>query len=605
MAAALLGALLLVTRGCSEDAPLDALAERAPGVQSAALERQAEPLQRPHPPAVFEECSSERGLHFQWRSGHQGRYLNPEIVGGGVALLDYDGDGDLDVLFIQGGGVLEPRRDGHRLFANDGRGFFTDVTAEAGITSSAFGMGVAVGDFDNDGDEDVYITSLGPNVLWRNDGGRFTDVTEAAGVGDASWSSSAAFLDVDGDGDLDLYVCNYIHWSPGRERVCVGAFDIPDYCTPTAYQAPARDTLYLNRGDGTFEDATTRLGIDGALGTGLGIAFGRWFEPAPQGDPQSDARNGRSVPQIFVANDGMMNHLWVATEDGRFEEQALRRGCATGESGQVKAGMGVAIGDVDEDGDLDLLIVNLRGETDSLFLNEGRWFRDATAAWKLATPSRRHTRFGVGLVDFDHDGRLDLYHANGGVQALSPPLTDDPYAEPNALFRNRAVTGGQPLTAGDGSLRAGGEAGLFEEWLPRGGTHPELVHTSRGAAFGDLDGDGAVDIVVVNRDGPAYLLRNVLPDRGNWIMLRVLERSGRHALGAEVRITVGDREVRRDVNAAASYCASNDPRVHVGLGRATRIDAMEVRWPDGAVEVFPGADAGQVIEVRRGTGRGV
>lgn len=581
--AAILVCALLTIAGCGDSSSQHTA---SPAVRGAAAILPAEHVKASdpgHTPPIFEECASERGLHFVWRSGHTGRFLNPEIVGGGVGLLDYDGDGDLDVLFIQGGSALEPPVNGHRLFANDGRGFFADVTETAGIVGRSFGMGVAIGDFDNDGDDDMYITNLGPNALLRNDGGRFVDVTSEAGVGDPSWSSSAAFLDVNGDGLLDLYVCNYIHWSPGRERHCTGSFDRPDYCMPNAYQAPSRDTLYVNRGNGTFEDASVRLGIDGALGTGLGVTFGRW--------------SGDDAMQIFVANDGMMNHLWVQQPDGRFIDRALERGCATGDSGQLKAGMGVASGDIDGDGAIDLLAVNLRRETDSLFINEGRWFRDATAQWRLATPSRRFTRFGAGFVDFDHDGRLDLYHAHGAVQALSTPIAADPYAEPNVVYRN------VPRAAGEGAAgptRPGAAPGVFEEWLPRGGTIPELVHTSRAAAFGDLDGDGAVDVVVVNRDGPAYLLRNALPDRGNWIMLRVLERSGRNALGAEVRLTIGDRVIRRDVMAASSYCASNDPRVHVGLGAASRVDAIEVRWADGAVERFGAVEGGRVVQVRRG-----
>ncbi|HMN95986.1 MAG TPA: CRTAC1 family protein [Phycisphaerales bacterium] len=564
----------------------------------------------------FAEIAEEAGLVFTWSSGHAGRHLNPEIVGGGVALIDYDGDGDLDVYFVQGGSVLgggEP----NRLFRNDGGMRFVDVTESAGVGDPGYGFGVAVGDYDNDGRCDLYVTNLGRNTLYRNRGdGTFEDVTEQAGVGELRWSSSAAFVDFDGDGHLDLYVCNYLNWSHQTERDCRGAWDLPDYCSPAAYRAPARDTLYRNRGDGTFEDVTELLGIDGALGTGLGVGVG---------DFTGDGRM-----EIFVANDGMMNHFWVRGADGRFRDEALLRGCATDEAGLVKAGMGVAVADLDGDGDLDILVVNLQRETDSLFRNEGSYFRDATANMRLTVPSRAFTRFGVGFFDFDNDGRIDLYYANGRVQrragsAPGPaPEREDPYAEVNLLLRG----------VGDGGRVA------FEEWLPRGGTSPSIVRTSRGAAFGDLDGDGAIDIVVVNRDAPAMLLRNVAAarsgdhaDRGvhgghgghaergdhadragrsdaadrphHWIMARVLEASGRHALGAEVRFSVGGRAIRRDVAPALSYCSSNDPRVHLGLGDVARVDAIEVRWADGATERFPGSDAGRIVELRRGAGEAV
>lgn len=568
----------------------------------------------------FVECAEERGLRFTWRSGHADRFLNPEIVGGGVALIDCDGDGDLDVFFVQGGDLStsegaprdrrgtdggparEPRRaaDGlplgaDRLFRNDGTAHFADVTIEAGLGDGRYGMGAATGDYDNDGDVDLYVTNLGRNTLLRNDGGRFADVTDAAGVGDPAWSTGAAFLDFDADGDLDLYVANYMHWSPAIERDCKAAWDEPDYCGPSAYRAPAADTLYRNRGDGTFEDATAELGIDTALGNGLGVTFG---------DFDGDGRC-----EIFVANDAMMNHLWVpfvipsaegatgraAPGTMRFRDVALARGVATDEAGQVKAGMGVGNADVDGDGDLDLLVVNLQRETDSLFRNDGAYFVDRTAATRLSGLSRAFTRFGTGFLDVDNDGRLDLYEANGRVQMHERSRgAADPYAEPNLLYRGvggLATAGAPPRTPS-----------IFAEWLPRGGTSPMLVHTSRGAAFGDLDNDGGIDIVVVNRDAPAYLLLNAVRERGHWLLLRVLDEHGRDALGATVTVRLGDLRIRRDVLSAYSYCAANDPRVHVGLGDREAVDGVDVRWVDGTVEAFPAPPIDRVTTLSRGGG---
>lgn len=588
----------VVIAGCGQDesrsVPSKDEAPRAivPAGQSAApVEPRPAPAQPP-----FLECAEPTGLRFTWQSGHRERYLNPEITGGGVGLIDYDGDGDLDVYCLQGGSADDTRphsTENHvvdRLFRNDlgtdgdSALRFVDVTDEVGLGDARYGMGAAVGDYDNDGDSDLYVTNLGRNTLYRNDGGRFVDVTAKAGVGDEGWGSSAGFFDLEGDGDLDLYVCNYIHWSTGTERECQDQQGRPDYCSPSAYRAPSQDRLYRNRGDGTFEDATVELGIDSAIGNSLGVSFGDF--------------DGDGVLDIFVANDGMMNHLWTRPKDGPFRDRALERGVATDGSGQVKAGMGVGNADLDGDGDLDLLVVNLNRETDSFFRNDGAYFSDRTAAVKLAPISRAFTRFGTGFADFDNDGQLDLYQSNGRVQrgpVRERAPGDDPYAEPNLLYRRVGGAAGASGTEGKG------EPG-FVEWLPRGGTVPEIVRTSRGAAFGDLDNDGGIDLVVVNRDQPLSLLRNQVQGRGNWVTLRVLERTGGDALGAEVRVRVGDRWVRRDVMTAYSYCASNDPRVHIGLGQAERVEEVEVRWTDGSVDRFGALPVNQIATLRRPAG---
>jgi hypothetical protein len=418
---------------------------------------------------------------------------------------------------------------------------------------------------------DLYVTNIGPNVLLRNDGnGRFTDVTAEAGVGHDGFGTSAAFLDYDGDGDLDLVALNYLFWSHETERECFNYVGELDYCAPRAYKAPAPDVLYRNNGDGTFTDVTTEAGLGDAVGTGLGVAAGDF--------------NGDALVDIFIANDGMKDRLWINHGDGRFEDRAVLTGCAVDHEGIAKAGMGVATGDLDDDGDLDVMVCNLVRESDSLFRNEGGFFADVTAASGLAAVSRPFTRFGMGWVDFDNDGYLDLFQANGRVaRQASSWDRDDLYAEPNLLFR------GLP-------------GGRFEEVEPRGGTRPTLVATSRAAAFGDVDNDGGMDVLVLNRDAEAHLLHNVKADRGHWITFRVVDRD-RDALGATVTVELPDRVIRRDVRSAYSYCAANDPRVHVGLGVLTRVASVSVAWPDGTVERFPDVDrVDRVITLQRGEG---
>ncbi|MFT5051838.1 MAG: hypothetical protein ACI8QZ_003267, partial [Chlamydiales bacterium] len=378
----------------------------------------------------FEEVSQASGLVFEHTSGHEREFLFPEIMGGGAALFDMDGDGDLDAYLVQSGTLRVKPDDpapavcANQLFRNRGDGTFENITEGSGAGDRGYGMGVATGDFDGDGDVDLYLTNVGRNTLLRNDGaGQFTDVTSAAGVGNHSWGTSAAFLDHDLDGDLDLFVCNYVAWTLAGNLDCVGLRGQPDYCSPNSLAAPQPDTLYRNNGDGSFTDVSAQAGLRQAFGNGLGVTCGDF--------------DGDGWVDIFVANDQMSNQLWHNGGDGTFTDVALEAGCALDSNGKAKAGMGTHCADVDDDGDLDLIVVNLHAQADSFYRNQGAWFRDDTARVGLGAATRRYTRFGTGWVDFDNDGRLDLFQANGRVTLPSQQPADggDPLAEPNVLMR--------------------------------------------------------------------------------------------------------------------------------------------------------------------------
>jgi hypothetical protein len=521
----------------------------------------------------FEEQAASRGIDFVHRSGHETRHPLPEIMGGGAALFDMDGDRDLDLLLVQSGRIAAPTATpaGHKLYHNRGDGAFDDATVGSGVGDvPGYGMGAATGDYDNDGDVDVYITNLGGNVLLRNDGkGRFADVTRTAGVVGSGWSTSATFADLDADGDLDLFVTRYLDWRIEIERECYSLTGVADYCSPKNYDTPTSDLLFRNDGNGTFTDISRAAGLATAVGNGLGVI--------------ADDVNNDGRLDIFVANDGTPNHLWMNMGSLRFAESALMSGVAIDQDGAPKAGMGVHAVDLDDDGDNELIVMNLDTESDSFFRNEGKFFIDDTVKVGLRVVSRRFTRFGVALLDFNNDGLTDLYEANGRVGLQAEDFAPDPYAEPNLLFRG--VPGGR-----------------FEEVSPRGGTAQLLVATSRAAAFGDLDNDGGIDILVSNRDAGPYLLRNVAPNRGHWLLLRVLERSGRDAIGAVVSVSAGARMLRRDVRTGYSYLAANDPRVHVGLGDVTRVESITVRWADGTRERFGPFEADRIVDIRRGGG---
>jgi len=523
----------------------------------------------PAPVAWFEEVAQARGLVFEHVSGHTpGRYRMPEIMSGGAALFDLGADGDLDAYLVQGG-ALESGETvlRNQLYENTGAAQFRDISAGSGADIEGYGNGVACGDVDGDGLVDLYVTRWGPNELLRQlPNARFEARGAAAGVAHASWGTSAGFFDLDRDGALDLYVCNYLEWTPQGELPCKSNAGAPDYCSPRNYETPAADVLYRNRGDGSFEDLSRSHGIAAEPATGLGLVCADF-----DGDGWQD---------VFVANDGMPNLLWRNLAGERMQNVARERGCAVDESGLAKAGMGVAAADYDGDLDLDLFVSNLTRETDSLYRNEGAWFRDRTALAGLALASKPLTRFGTGWFDFDNDGWLDLHQANGRVMRLSPALSDDPYAESSLLMR------GLP-------------DGRFIEVAPRGGTAQTLIATSRASAYGDVDGDGGLDVLVANRDGAAHLLRNAHPARGNWLLLDVRERGGRPALGATVYAELGTRALRREVQAAASYQASNDPRVHVGLGAERRLREIRVRFVDGHEQAFGELAEGAVHVLQR------
>lgn len=499
---------------------------------------------------------------FTWVSGASGDFAMPEIIGGGIALIDYDGDEDLDVYFVQGGDLHAardtdtPHNHMNRLFRNDGNFNFVDVTEAAGAGDRGYGMGVAVGDIDQDGDPDLYITNVGRNTLLRNDNGVFVDVTEQSGTGNEGWGASAAFFDADLDGDLDLFATNYLDWTPETELSCFNPLGGEDYCSPRNYMSPAIDVFFRNNGDGTFEDATTNAGFNTAAGTGLGVITADW--------------TGDGKPDLFVANDGMPDFLWASTDDGRWNERGMDRGCALDDEGIAKAGMGVDTDDIDDDGDLDIIVCNLTGESDSIFRNEGAYFIDITARTGVRKSTRHATRFGLGWVDLNNDGWLDLFEANGGVMRSANGPSHDPYAQ-----HNHVLMGNQK-----------GRFTTVPHALDRTDAPPR---TSRAAAFGDLNGDGRIDVVISNRDAPAVLLENITNPDQHYVRVDVINEHGRPDVGSLVELQLGERTITRPIQRAGSYMASNEPTVHIGLGPHDRYQRLSVIRPDGTRQTWPDA----------------
>ncbi len=501
----------------------------------------------------FSDIADDIGVNFRHISGASDAFLLPEIMGSGVALFDVENDGDLDVYFVQSGGQFTANdRRGNQLYLNDGTGLFT-LAESTGLEDTGYGMGVATGDYDKDGLVDVYVTNVGKNRLFRNVGdGRFADVTAQAQVFVDGFSTASVFGDFDADGYLDLFVVNYVHWDITSERACYDyGTGARNYCDPGNYDKPTPDTLYRNNGDGTFIDVTLHSGIASSRGNGLGVVV-------------SDV-NGDGLLDIYVANDKTPNHLWINQGDFTFSNEAFARNAAIDDHGIAKAGMGVVARDVDQDTDVDIIVVNIQGETDSYYRNDGDYFTDAAAQVGLTRFSRSYTRFGIALVDFNHDGRLDFYEGNGRVTFSTESATDDPYAEPNTLFR--------------------GSRNAQFEFVPPANVHTQtLIHTSRGVAAGDLDDDGAVDLVVVNRDAPAYVLHNLTNGTGTWLSVDLHNPSGSPDLNAQLLLDTDLGFYRGEVQVGGSYLAANSSTIHMTFHAAPVVLRTTVRWSDGAVQ---------------------
>ncbi|MEZ5308793.1 MAG: CRTAC1 family protein [Pyrinomonadaceae bacterium] len=557
----------------------------------------------PTPAPIFTDIANESGLDFSHYNGMTGKLLLPEIMGSGAALFDFDGDGDLDAYLVQetmlerNKGLADSifpwnqkERPSGRLFRNDleigadGKATvkFTDVTKKSGIRAEDYGFGVAVGDIDNDGDWDLYLTNLHGNKLYLNNGdGTFADITEKSKTDDNRWSISATFFDYDRDGFQDLFLVNYGVFDLDKLPKCYARTTAPDYCGPKSYQAVG-NSLFRNRGDGTFENTTDSSGLAKEFGHGLGVVAADF--------------NDDGWPDLYVANDGDANQLWINQKDGTFKNEGLFSGTAVNHLGVPEASMGVDAGDYNSDGRLDIFITHLMDETHTIYANQGdAIFEDLTPKTDLALPDQRLTGFGTSFIDYDNDCLLDVFVANGSVKllkAISRPGNAGeldpkyPLGQRNQLFRNTGK-------------------GQFIDVSEMAGASFQNLAVSRGAAFGDIDNDGDMDILVNNNSGTAELLLNNQAFGNDWIGLSLSQKKGGiQEIGAVVSVELenGTRLLRRS-RTDGSYVSAHDPRVLVGLGKSNKIRKIMVRWPDGTNEEFGPVPFNKYSNLVKGTGK--
>ena len=533
----------------------------------------AAPAAPPSALPQFNDVTTAAGIHFRHTSGAFGKKYLPETLGSGVAFLDADGDGWQDILFVNGrnwpGQAGPPSFPA--LYHNNGNGTFTDITRTAGLVVEIYGMGVSVGDYDNDGDPDIYITALGPNHLFRNTGGKFEDVTARAGVGDPGFSTSAVWFDYDRDGKLDLLVGNYVEWSADKDLYCTLNGKTKSYCTPESYKGQS-PTLYHNRGDGTFEDVTRKAGIYDPAAKTLGLALL---------DYDNDG-----LMDVFAANDTQPNRLYRNKGDGTFADVAVMAGIAFNEAGVARAGMGTDAADYDGSGRQSLIIGNFSNEMMALYSNEGNGlFIDEAPTSTIGKASLLRLTFSCFFFDFDLDGLPDIFAANGHVaddiSTVQPTIT---YAQPPHLFRN-----------------LGGKK--FEDVSTRVGTAFAKPAVARGAAYGDIDNDGDLDLVVTANNGPARLFRNEGASSHALRMTLVGSTSNRDAIGAKVRITpVSGVPVFQMVKTGSSYLSQSERPLTFGLSAATKIGGIEIIWPNGTKERLPGVAGDQSLTIVEGKG---
>ena len=504
-----------------------------------------------------------------------------EGMGSGAAWLDYDGDGNLDLYLINGSTHDRPagRGEPNRLYRGDGKGRFTDVTDKAGVGDRGWGYGVTVGDYDNDGDPDLFIANQGANALYRNNGdGSFVDVTAKAGVGPSPWSTSAAFVDIDRDGDLDLYVANYMESDITKiprstdEAAVQGSCSyqgIQVFCGPKG-RRPEQDQLFRNNGDGTFTDVTQSSGI--LLPTprfALGVVSADY-----DNDGDSD---------LYVANDSVINSLWRNNGDGTFSDVGIASLTGLNVDGRAQAGMGTDFGDYNGDGWLDLVVTNFAHDLNTVYRNlSGRFFVDESSLVGMGVTNLALS-WGAGFHDFDQDGDVDLLIANGHVYSeVDDYDLGTSFRQTNHLFEN--------------------EAGRFKDVSTNSGPGLRIARSFRGAAFADYDNDGDIDVLLTALDEAPILLRNDSPDAGNRLQLALTgTRSNRDGVGARVTVTTGSATSIRERKGGGSYLCASDPRIHIGLGAATRADRIEIRWPSGTIDVLKDVPANRVIPVLEGS----